>query len=436
MPDWSKRVVWWQVYPLGFLGIEPPIPGESRRRLDDIVGWLDYACELGASGLALGPIFASSTHGYDTVDHFRIDDRLGGEEHFDALVAAVHARGMRLLLDGVFNHVGRHFPAFERTLAAGPSAPESSWFVPLEGGVCGPAFKTFEGHEGLIALNHDEPEVARYVIDVMRHWLARGADGWRLDAAYTVPSRFWRQVLPAVRTSYPDAYFVGEVIHGDYRRIVEGGGMDACTQYELWKATWSCLNDRNFFELAWALRRHNEFLHEFLPMTFVGNHDVTRLASRLNDERHIGHALAILLTAGGTPSVYYGDEQAFRGVKEARAGGDDAVRPAFPAEGPNGLEPYGWPVYRLHQQLIGVRRQHPWLPAASNRTLHLSNTALIYEATAGPHRLVTALNTADHGIAMPVPRATTVVAGAADLECPATAETRLSLPPHGWAIVA
>ena len=165
-------------------------------------------------------------------------------------------------------------------------------------------------------------------------------------------------VLPGVREAYPHSWFVGEVIQGDYAAYVEASGLDSVTQYELWKGIWSSLIDGNLFELAWALRRHNQWLERFTPMTFVGNHDVTRLATRLRDRRLIGAALAVLLTVGGTPSIYYGDEQAFEGVKEERAGGDDAIRPAFPL-GDAGLAPYGSDVFRLHQDLIGLAPAPP-----------------------------------------------------------------------------
>src|ERR1700704_5553567 len=141
----------------------------------------------------------------------------------------------------------------------------------------------------------------------MSHWLARGADGWRLDAASCVPRLFWKGVLSAVRAAHPDAYIFGEVIHGDYAGFVRETGVDGVTQYELWKAIWSSLNDRNLFELAWALQRHDALLHDLVPLTFVGNHDVTRLASRLADPELLGHALAVLFGVAGVPAVYYGD---------------------------------------------------------------------------------------------------------------------------------
>ena len=136
-----------------------------------------------------------------------------------------------------------------------------------------------------MALNHDEPAVADFVVEVMEHWLRRGADGWRLDAAYAVPSSFWAPVTARVRSSHPNAYFVGEYIHGDYAAEVRSGGLDSATQYELWKAVWSSLNDANFFELAAAFERHNALLGSYAPLTFIGNHDVTRIASKLTDQR-------------------------------------------------------------------------------------------------------------------------------------------------------
>ncbi|WP_336487564.1 alpha-amylase family glycosyl hydrolase [Methylobacterium nigriterrae] len=435
MPSWIEHAVWWQVYPLGFLGAEAEArPGAPViHRLRRLEPWLDYAAELGASGLALGPVFSASTHGYDTIDHRRIDPRLGDEADLDALIAAAHVRGLRVLLDGVFNHVGRDFPAFREVLRDGPGASRASWFRLSWPRGTGPGtepdYATFEGHPGLVALDHDEPEVAAYVAGVMDYWLARGADGWRLDAAYAVPNRFWAGILPGLRAAHPEAYFVGEVIHGDYAAIVRETGLDALTQYELWKAIWSALNDRNLFELAHALARHNGFLDAFAPLTFVGNHDVTRIASRLTDPRLLPHALAILFACGGTPSVYAGDEQAFRGIKEERAGGDDAVRPAFP-ETPAGLAPYGWPVYRLHQELIGLRRRHPWLHRARSAPLHLANEALVLESR-GEGRLLVALNLAGAGAELPAPGARLVEAGDGRL-----VGDRVSLPPYGWGILA
>ncbi|MGI9125802.1 MAG: alpha-amylase family glycosyl hydrolase, partial [Mycobacterium sp.] len=218
MPDWVRHAIWWHIYPLGFVGAfpadDPPGPGEHR--LTRVVDWLDHAIALGASGIALGPVFASRSHGYDTIDHYRIDPRLGDDADFDRLVQECHRRGLKVLLDGVFNHVGPDFPRL-RAAAEGNDPDAQSWFRGRPG-----RFHTFEGHGDLITLNHRSPAVVDYTVEVMTHWLNRGADGWRLDAAYAVPESFWAQVIPRVRRAHPDAWFVAEVIHGDYSSFVEG----------------------------------------------------------------------------------------------------------------------------------------------------------------------------------------------------------------------
>lgn len=433
---WIDHALLWHVYPLGFLGAEPEATGDGvHHRLGGLEPWLDHAIALGASGILLGPVFASSTHGYDTVDYFRVDPRLGDEDDLVALFAAAHARGLRVVLDGVFNHVGQGFERFTTTLEQGPGSPAADWFHlrwPDDGGPV--EHDDFEGHSALVALNHDNPAVADHVASVMEYWLERGADGWRLDAAYAVPPSFWAPVLERVRAAHPDVYVVGEVIHGDYAGIVRESGMDAVTQYELWKAVWSSLNDANAHELAHALGRHAEFSEAFVPMTFLGNHDVTRIASRLEDPRHVAHALAVLLTVAGTPSIYAGDELGFEGVKEDRAGGDDAIRPAFPAD-PAALEPDASAIFRLHQELIGLRRRHQWLRTARTEVLSVTNTLLVYRSSQrdGGQALVVALSTADEPTTAPLPATSTTLAGDGWVEAD---RWQVGLPPHGWAVIA
>jgi cyclomaltodextrinase len=441
---WAEHVVWWQLHPISFLGAEPqalPDGAEPVHRLTRLEPWLDHLVELGCNGLALGPVFAAESHGYDTVDHYRIDPRLGTGEDFDALLEACRRRGVRVLLDGVFNHVGRGFGPFRDVLEHGRASRYASWFrldfdsPGGQGGTDGPdgfGYADFEGHRHLVAFDHDEAGVVDYVAGVMDHWLRRGADGWRLDAAYAVPTRFWREVTSRVRRDHPDAWIVGEVIHGDYARIVADGGLDSVTQYELWKAIWSSLNDRNFFELSWALSRHEDWAAAFAPLIFVGNHDVTRLASKLQDDRHLAHALVMLFTVAGVPSVYAGDEHAFRGVKYEREDGDAEIRPPFP-DRPEDLAPHGLPVLRLHQDLIGLRRRHPWLVRSRPKVVHLDNLRFVFHTVdpGGGPGLAVALNLSDEPFTLhlqpaPVSRL---------LASPGHQGPAEQVGPHGWAIL-
>ncbi|MDQ1085208.1 MULTISPECIES: alpha-amylase family glycosyl hydrolase [Microbacterium] len=425
MPSWPEHVMWWHVYPLGFVGapIRDDVDPDAApaHRLERLEPWLDHVISLGLNGLLLGPVFASETHGYDTVDHFRIDPRLGDDEDFGRLVAAARERGIRILLDGVFNHVGRGHPAFRDLTEGGPQRFRGRW---SDGRF---EAEVFEGHDALVALDHSSPAVADLVVEVMCHWLERGIDGWRLDAAYAVPSSFWAEVLPRVRERFPDAWFLGEVIHGEAARIVEESTMDSLTQYELWQGVWHGIADRNLFELSHAIERHDELLRTFVPQTFVGNHDVTRIASAVGAD-FVPHAVAVLFTVAGTPSVYAGDEFGWTGVKEERLGGDDAVRPEFPAT--PGEASADARILEAHQALIALRRRKPWLWRAHTDVIEVANTAIALRTAVGDDAVVVALNIGDEPVALPVADGRAVVAGAGSV-----AAGRIGLGPRGWAVL-
>ena len=365
--------IWWHIYPLGATGA--PIRDrdsdnanraeDAAPRLRQLEPWLDYFIELGCDGLLLGPIFESVAHGYDTLDHYRIDARLGSNEDFDWLMDVCRQRGIKVMLDGVFNHVAVTHAAVDKGLAG-----STNW----------------EGHDELATLHHDDERVRDMVVDIMKFWLARGIAGWRLDVAYSVPPEFWSDVLARVRADYPDALFLGEVIHGDYVQIAGDGTLDAVTQYELWKAIWSSLHDANFWELDHALTRHRDVSRELLTNTFIGNHDVDRIASKIGQDKEI-LALGILMTLPGMPSIYYGDEQGFEGTRGEGFSADDAVRPALPAT-PAELADLGAWIFREHQALIGLRRRNPWLTRADIEVLDKTNETISYRVFADNEQLL------------------------------------------------
>lgn len=361
-----EHAIWWHVYPFGALGA--PIRGdhgEPAHRLRRLDAWLDYAVELGCNGLLLNPIFASASHGYDTLDHYRIDPRLGDDDDFAHLVEEAGRRGMHVILDGVFNHVSAQHPIVR----------ERPDMVLWDGDTP----KGWEGHSDLVELNHEHPEVRSMVADIMAHWLRRGAAGWRLDVAYAVAPEFWSDVIGQLRTEFPDALILGEVIHGDYAQIVEQSSFDSVTQYELWKAVWSSMVDRNGWELAHAIERHSRFSESFIPNTFVGNHDVSRIASLVAPEQ-LPLTPYLLATLPGAPSVYYGDEQGYTGLKTETLGGDDDVRPPLP-EHPSELSTLGADIHRHYQAALALRRRNPWLATAHVEVLDKSNDAITYRST-------------------------------------------------------
>ena len=389
------HAIWWHVYPLGAVGapavLEGGVDAPVEHRLPRLVAWLDHVVELGCSGVLLGPVFAASSHGYDTLDHDRVDPRLGDEGDLDQLIEEARERGLSVLLDGVFNHIGAdhpmvHDPDRAHLLKQGEDGRPAAW----------------EGHEGLVELDHGNPDVEQLVVDVMLRWLRHGIAGWRLDVAYAVPADFWARVTARVREEFPDALFVGEVIHGDYAQVVADSDLDTVTQYELWKAVWSSIHDTNCWELAHALGRHDALLDSFVPQTFVGNHDVTRIATQVGEEG-AALALAVLMTVGGMPSIYYGDEQAYQGLKEERLGGDDAIRPELP-DTPADLDPAGEWMRSLHRGLVGLRRQHAWLARARTEVETQSNEAITYVSSGQDQWLRVELSLA--------PQAQVVVTGA------------------------
>ena len=459
-PDWVRHAIAWHVFPLGAVGA-PALcpPGDpddasspagamaAEHRLRRLIPWLDRLIELGCNVLMLGPVFHSMSHGYDTVDHMRLDPRLGTNEDLVALIEAAHARGVRVMLDGVFNHVGIDHPAFAALPQVGPDSRQASMFrLTWPGGPeawtpgTAPDYERFEGQDWLPELNHSCEAVADLVTEVMTHWCERGVDGWRLDAAYAVDPAFWTRVLPRVRRAHPEVYVVGEVIHGDYAAIVAASGMDSVTQYELWQAIWHSLADANFYELDWTLGRNAELLRTFVPWTFVGNHDTTRIASQLPDARRLPHALALLMTLPGTPAVYYGDEDGLRAVKEDRLGGDDAIRPELPASPED--RPAG-PVRALHQALIGARRRLPWLHDAEVEALHLDNTVLSLrmrprrpegEGAESPEAVLV-LSLEESEVWLPAAGRSHVLASTHDAPPPRPERDGVVLPPLGWAVL-
>lgn len=336
---WSRDAVFYHIYPLGLL--DAPLQNDHSlpvsSRLPDLIEWGPHIRKIGANAVYLGPVFESSTHGYDTVDYRTVDRRLGTNDDLKALVAGWHAQGIRVILDAVLNHVSRDAAPFRDLRQLGEESPCRDWFANVRFGEQSPhgdpfTYEGWSGHYELAKLNLANPDVRTWLFDAVRFWFREfGIDGLRLDAADVMDKSFLRDLAAVCREENPDCFLVGEVVHGDYNDWAGPGMLDSVTNYQAFTGLHSSLNDRNFFEMAHVLNREfgPEGIYRALPLyTFADNHDVDRVVSLLRDPADLFPLYALVFTMPGIPSIYYGSEWGYRGQK--RDGWDDGpLRPAF-----------------------------------------------------------------------------------------------------------
>ncbi len=410
MADWARDAVFYHLFPLGALGA--PARNDRRSppaaRLEGAQGWLDHAAALGATALQLGPVFESSAHGYDVADYWHVDRRLGTDEALRAFVAAARARGLRVVLDAVFHHVGRDFWAFRDVLERPASSPYRAWFF-LDERRRSPygdpfAYEGWAGHYDLVKLNVAHPDVRAHLFGAARSWVeAFDVDGLRLDAADVLDLGFQRDLAALCRSIKPDFWLVGEVVHGDYAAWAGPGALDAVTNYELYKALYSSHNDRNYFELAHALDRQfgPRGLYPSLPLyAFADNHDVDRVASRLADPAHLYPLYALLFAAPGAPSIYYGSEWGVEGRKGR--GSDAPLRPALDPGAGAAAAPRP-DLTRAIGRFVRLRRDHVALRRGGYRTLHVAPQQFAFAREGGGQTMIVAANASERAERVRVP---------------------------------
>ncbi len=338
MSDWINHTVFYHIYPLGALGAphSNDLSSAPINRLGQVHSWLDHIQSLGANALYLGPLFESTAHGYDTVNYYEVDRRLGTRADLRALSDELHARGMRLVLDGVFNHVGRDFWAFKDLLANGSASPYQDWFANLRFDGRSPygdpfIYEAWNGHYSLVKLNLENPSVREHLFNAIRMWAEElGIDGLRLDAADVLSFSFLKALAAFCHQFREDFWLMGEVIHGDYRQWVNQETLDSVTNYELYKGLYSSHNDHNYFELAYSLKRQfaSGGIYEGQHLyNFLDNHDVNRIASQVTNLAHLFPLHLLLFTIPGIPSIYYGSEFGILGEKISWD--DRPLRPYF-----------------------------------------------------------------------------------------------------------
>lgn len=394
---WTYHSTFYQIYPIGFCGAPLSNDGIVTPRIRKVLDWTDYLQSLGIDAILFNPIFESDTHGYDTKDFTKLDCRLGTNADFSEVCQSLHAHGIKIVLDGVFNHVGRNFWAFEDVKKYKWDSAYKDWFyINFDGNSCyndGFWYEGWEGHFELVKLNLQNPAVVDYLLSCVQNWITDfDIDGLRLDVAYSLDHNFMHRLRNFCTDVKPDFALIGEVLFGDYNLIVNEKLLHSCTNYECYKGLYSSFNDMNLFEIAHSLNR------QFGPeqwciyrgkhlMTFADNHDVTRIASILNNKAHLPLVYGMLFSMPGIPCLYYGSEWGTEGVKSPD--NDYALRPCFEEPLPNALTDFV-------AKLIAVRKNHDALCNGSYRNVVIQNHQLIFERCSESERILVAVNAGEN----------------------------------------
>ncbi len=408
---WAHDAIFYHIYPLGLCGAparndfaSPPQP-----RLEQLSAWIPHLHDLGINALYLGPLFEATAHGYDTADYYHVDRRLGTRETLARLVAELHANGIRVILDGVFNHVGRDFWAFRDVLRNGAGSPYCGWFAGLNFGGRSPlgdpfTYESWQGHYELVKLNLRVPEPRQHLLEAVRHWIVDyDIDGLRLDVADSLDLDFQRELSRFSRGLRRDFWLMGEVIHGDYRRWANPETLDAVTNYECYRGLYSSLNAKNYFEIAYALNRQfgDNGLYRGLPLyNFVDNHDVDRVASNLTNPKHLHPLYCLLFTMPGVPSIYYGSEWGLAGKRSPQS--DAPLRPQLDLAQLRQNVPHPDLLADI-RRLIEVRKASPALRRGSYRQLHVSFEQLAFAREFEGETVIVLLNASAEPVSLEVP---------------------------------
>ena len=393
---WAYEKVFYQFYPMGFCGAPFENDGKLEHRILKVLDFIPHLKKMGIGAVYFSPVFESDTHGYNTRDYSKIDVRLGTNEDFKKVCEELHKEGIKVVLDGVFNHVGRGFFGFKDVLEKRENSHYKDWFNINFGGNSnyndGLWYEGWEGHYDLVKLNLRNNAVTGYLIESVRGWVKEfDIDGLRLDVAYMVDRDFLKRLRYETSQMKPDFFLAGEMIGGDYNQIMNDEMCHSATNYECYKGIYSSLNSLNLFEIMHSLNRQfgeeNWTLYRGKHLlSFVDNHDVSRLASILTEEKHIPLAYALMFTMPGIPMIYYGSEWGFKADKKE---GDPALRPVFEKPEFNELTEYISTLTKIYSEA-------PALWYGSFKTLQIANKQCAFLREKDGKRIVVTIN-ADGG---------------------------------------
>lgn len=400
---WYEDSVFYQIYPLGAAGAPFENDHILEHRIQRFEDWVEPLHKMGIDAIIFNPLFSSETHGYDTTDYKVLDERLGNNEDLKALCDTIHKSGMKVMFDGVFNHVGRSFAPFQDVLKNRENSKYKDWFqIDFNGNNGyndGLWYQGWEGNDNLVQLNLQNPEVADYLLGIVDFWIDEfGVDGLRLDVAYCMNRDFLRKLEAHVKERNPEFFMYGEIIHGDYNTLVSEDLLPSCTNYEAQKGIYSSFNSTNFYEILYSFNR--EFgkeqwcLYTGKPlMCFLDNHDVNRIASLLNKKEHLPLVYAMLMTMPGMPIIYYGSEWGIEGVKNEN---DTSIRPEVKELESNALT-------ETIEKLIDIHHTQPALHNGDYAQIAINNGWCTYSRSKDDNTVWTSFNITDQPVDIPVP---------------------------------
>ena len=439
MASWYEKAVLYHIYPRGMLGAPfANTEDAAADRFPELDKWVAHMEALGCTALYIGPLFESSSHGYDTRDYKLVDRRLGTNEDFRHFTKLCHEAGIKVVVDGVFNHTGREFFAFRDIQQNREGSRYCGWYIGVNFGWNSPyndgfGYEAWQGHFELPCLNLQNPEVKQYLFDVIRFWISEfDIDGIRLDCANVMDFGFMQEMRTQTASMKPDFWLMGEVIHGEYGRWMNDGMLHSVTNYELHKSLYSGLNDHNFFEIAHNVRRLEAVGRSLY--TFVDNHDEDRIASKLNNLANLFPVYQLLFTLPGIPSVYYGSEWGIEGKRSRTS--DEVLRPALNLSDMLGKAP----ELASHIAALGkIHTENDAFHNGSYKELLLTNRQYAFSRSGEHGTVISAVNNDEQpaSISIPLPCAASDVVSLLPGEIPFSLENgRLSvtLPANGGAI--
>ena len=402
---WYDEAIFYHIYPLGLTGAPKQNPyGEPVHRLNTLLPWIPHIKEIGCNAIYIGPLFESVGHGYETTDYKKLDSRLGINEDLKHFVAECHKQGIRVILDGVFNHTGRDFFAFQDIKNNRENSQYKDWYCNVNFGGNnsyndGFSYENWGGYDLLVKLNQHNQAVKDYICDVIRFWVSEfDIDGIRLDAADVLDFDYMKALRQVANEVKPDFWLMGEVIHGNYSRWANDGTLHSVTNYMLHKALYSGHNDHNYFEIAHTIKYVSGMVGNNLKLySFVDNHDVERIYTKLKNKAHFQPVHVMLYTLPGVPSIYYGSEFGIEGRKEQFS--DDSLRPALNYEDYRTAITTN-PYTKLIAALGKLRQNTPALCYGDYQELELQTTHFAYARNLDGKSVITTVNNGDNDVTM------------------------------------